>query len=145
MPASKTASKTTKKKTKSDVDPDTGLSKKDLEVLREKLNEEREGVLKRLNRHTEQASGTDEMPADEVDQASLVTDQAYLLKLADKERKLLAQIDHALRKLDSGDYGICEGTGEPIGKKRLMARPWTRHSIAYKEQLELEQKGVGRR
>ena len=145
MPASKTAAKTTKKKTKSDVDPDTGLSKKDLDVLREKLNEEREGVLKRLNRHTEQASGGDEMPADEVDQASLVTDQAYLLKLADKERKLLAQIDHALRKLDNGDYGICEGTGEPIGKKRLMARPWTRHSIAYKEQLELEQKGVGRR
>ncbi|MCB0219761.1 MAG: TraR/DksA C4-type zinc finger protein [Chrysiogenetes bacterium] len=145
MPASKTAAKTPKKKTKSDIDPDTGLSKKDLDVLREKLNEEREGVLKRLNRHTEQASGGDDMPADEVDQASLVTDQAYLLKLADKERKLLAQIDHALRKLDSGEYGICEGTGEPIGKKRLMARPWTRHSIAYKEQLELEQKGVGRR
>lgn len=145
MPASKTAAKTTKKKTKSDVDPDTGLSKKDLDVLREKLNEEREAVLVRLNRHTEQASGSDEVPADEVDQASLVTDQAYLLKLADKERKLLAQIDHALRKLDNGDdYGICEGTGEPIGKKRLMARPWTRHSIAYKEQLELEQKG-GRR
>lgn len=145
MPASKTAAKTTKKKTKSDVDPDTGLSKKDLDILREKLNEEREAVLVRLNRHTEQASGGDDVPADEVDQASLVTDQAYLLKLADKERKLLAQIDHALRKLDNGDdYGICEGTGEPIGKKRLMARPWTRHSIAYKEQLELEQKG-GRR
>ena len=136
MPASKTAAKTPKKKTKSDIDPDTGLSKKDLDVLREKLNEEREGVLKRLNRHTEQASGGDDMPADEVDQASLVTDQAYLLKLADKERKLLAQIDHALRKLDSGEYGICEGTGEPIGFKRLSIRPWTRYSIQHKEELE---------
>ncbi|MBX3211155.1 MAG: TraR/DksA C4-type zinc finger protein [Labilithrix sp.] len=61
-----------------------------------------------------------------------------MLRLADKERKLLVEIDRALAKFESDTYGICEGTGEPIGLRRLEARPWTRFSIAYKEQLERE-------
>ena len=62
--------------------------------------------------------------------------QAYLIRFADKERKLLSEIEHALEKMRAGEYGVCEGTEEPIGFKRLELRPWTRYSVAYKEQME---------
>ena len=57
-----------------------------------------------------------------------------------KERKLLNQIELALRKIAEEEYGFCEGTGEPISKKRLALRPWTRYSIEYKEELERRKK-----
>ncbi len=62
------------------------------------------------------------------------------MRFADKERKLLVQITSALEKLEEGDYGVCEGTGEPIAIKRLELRPWTRYSVEYKEQVERERK-----
>jgi DnaK suppressor protein len=61
-----------------------------------------------------------------------------LIRFAGKERKLLIEIEHALEKMNTGEYGVCEGTGDPIGYKRLELRPWTRYSVAYKEQLERE-------
>ncbi len=73
-----------------------------------------------------------------MDVANRVSEQAYLLRLSDKEQKLLKQVNKALAKFELGEYGICEGTGEPIIFKRLKARPWTRYSIEYKEQLERE-------
>jgi len=73
---------------------------------------------------------------DEVDQASAMIDQNLTFRLLDRDRKLLSEIDHALAKLDAGDYGYCEGTGEPIPKRRLELRPWCRHSVKYKEKLE---------
>ena len=58
-------------------------------------------------------------------------------KIAAAEKtKLLAEIDHAIEKIDTGEYGFCEGTGEVIPKRRLELRPWCRHSVKYKEQLE---------
>jgi DnaK suppressor protein len=58
--------------------------------------------------------------------------------MADKDRKLLIEIDVAIEKMKNGEYGLCEGTDEPIGFKRLEIRPWTRYSVAYKELLERE-------
>lgn len=63
-----------------------------------------------------------------------------MLQLAEKERKLLQELEHALAKVDAGTYGVCEGTDEPIGFGRLNARPWARYSIAYKEQLEHDER-----
>jgi DnaK suppressor protein len=77
-----------------------------------------------------------------MDVATRQSEQAYFLRIADKEKKLLSQIDRALAKFERGTYGICEGTGEPIGVKRLMLRPWTRYSLEYKEALERETKGA---
>ena len=78
---------------------------------------------------------------DEIDIAQRHTEQASLMRFADKERKLLGEIDHALEKMEkSGEYGVCEGTEEPISFKRLEVRPWTRYSVAHKEQLERERK-----
>ena len=99
---------------------------------------EREAVLSRLNKHLNEAMVDDDRPADDLDQAGRISDQAYLMRLADKEQKLIKQIDRALGKFESGEFGLCEGTGEPISRKRLEVRPWTRYSIEYKEQLERE-------
>lgn len=73
---------------------------------------------------------------DEVDLASATVEQNLTFRLLDRDRKLLAEIDHAIAKMDTGDYGFCEGTGEPIPKRRLELRPWCRHSVKFKEQLE---------
>jgi DnaK suppressor protein len=81
---------------------------------------------------------------DEVDQAAQMVDQNLTFRLLDRDRKLLSEIDHALLKVENGDYGYCEGTGEPIPKRRLELRPWCRHSVKYKEKLErMEKSGRG--
>ena len=74
--------------------------------------------------------------SDEVDQASAMVEQNLTFRLLDRDRKLLGEIEHAISKIDAGDYGFCEGTGEPIPKRRLELRPWCRHSVKYKEHLE---------
>ena len=124
-----------------DDDEDDDLSDEELEYFRGLLLAERAKVRARLDRHVkESVFELDSLP-DEIDQASRESEQTAMLRLADKERKLLAQIERALAKFDSGDYGVCEGTGDPIGRKRLKARPWTRHSIHFKELLERQKKG----
>jgi DnaK suppressor protein len=81
---------------------------------------------------------------DEVDLASATVDQNLTFRLLDRDRKLLGEIDHAIQKIESGEFGYCEGTYEPIPKRRLELRPWCRHSVKYKEQLEkLEKSGRG--
>ena len=74
--------------------------------------------------------------ADELDMASVNVEQSVILKLLDREQHQLSQINHALNKIASGDYGYCEGTGDPIPKKRLALNPWTRYSVGYQETLE---------
>lgn len=122
--------------------PDAMYSKEDLENFRTLLNEEKEKLLKKAKQTVESGSinlDKNEM-MDEVDLASATVEQNLTFKLLDRDRKLLAEIDHALRKIDSGDFGYCEGTGELIPKRRLEVRPWTRHSVKFKEQLERRKK-----
>lgn len=114
------------------------LSLRDKKRLQSRLEAERRDLLAKLRHHLGEATEDTEPLADEMDIATRHQDQAYLLRLADKERKLLVEIDHALSKFASDTYGICEGTGEPIGLKRLEARPWTRFTIQHKELLERE-------
>lgn len=114
------------------------FSEEELTTFRNMLNEEKRKILAKAKMAT--ASGNialekDEM-YDEVDLASATVEQNLTLRLLDRDRKLLAEIDHAIDKIDTGDYGFCEGTGEVIPKRRLELRPWTRHSVKYKEQLE---------
>lgn len=121
------------------LEDEEDFSEKELAYFRERLEKERSSVKERLRLRLEGMTD-DERPADELDQAGRLSDQAFLLRLADKERKLLSQIEHALEKLDAGDYGYCEGTEEQITRKRLVLRPWTRYSIEYKEELERAKK-----
>jgi RNA polymerase-binding protein DksA len=63
-------------------------------------------------------------------------EQEFALGLMDSERKILAEINDALRRIDEGSYGICEGTGKPIAKARLEANPWARYCIKYATMVE---------
>ena len=73
---------------------------------------------------------------DLTDRASLETDRALELRTRDRYRKLLAKIEAALRQIDDGTYGYCEETGEPIGLRRLVARPIATLSIEAQETHE---------
>ena len=119
---------------------DAGLTKKQVQTLYEKLMSERDRVVQGHGAHLSDAISNVDPLSDEMDVAQRHTEQAYLMRFADKERKLLVQITNALEKLELGDYGVCEGTGEPIAYKRLELRPWTRYSVEYKEQVERERK-----
>jgi len=116
--------------------PDAKLTKSQLRTLKQRLLEERDSVIRELRRYVGSATADSTPLVEEADLAQRATEQDYQLRLADKQRKLLNQIQVALRKMESGEYGICEGTGEPIGYKRLSIRPWTRYSIQHKEELE---------
>lgn len=118
--------------------PDAKLGKTEVQNLYQKLVDERNRVLSGFDRHVSEALEDGDVLADEIDIAQRSTDQAWLFRFADKERKLLIEIEAALEKMRSGEYGLCEGTDEPIGYKRLELRPWTRYSVGYKELLERE-------
>ena len=74
--------------------------------------------------------------ADITDRASVETDRALELRTRDRARKLIAKIDQALARVESGTYGFCEESGEPIGLKRLEARPIATLSIEAQERPE---------
>ena len=120
--------------------PDAELTKKQVKDLYEKLIAERDRVIQGHGAHLSDAISNVDPLSDEMDVAQRHTEQAYLMRFADKERKLLVQITNAIEKLETGEYGVCEGTGEPISLKRLELRPWTRYSVEYKEQVERERK-----
>ena len=74
--------------------------------------------------------------ADIADRATSETDRALELRARDRQRKLIAKIDEALARIDNGTYGYCEETGEPIGLKRLDARPIATLSVEAQEMHE---------
>lgn len=82
---------------------------------------------------------SDKMP-DAADRASSETDRSIELRARDRQRKLITKIDAALKRLDDGTYGYCEETGEPIGIKRLDARPIATLSIEAQERHERREK-----
>ena len=78
--------------------------------------------------------------ADIVDQASSYTEKNVELRAINRQIKLIAKIDSALKRIDKGTYGFCDETGEPIGLKRLIARPVATLCIAAQEKHEKEEK-----
>ncbi len=83
--------------------------------------------------------GTRNIP-DIADRASEETDRALELRIRDRQRKLVAKIDSALRRIDEGEFGFCKETGEPISLKRLVARPTTTLSLEAQERHERREK-----
>lgn len=80
---------------------------------------------------------------DLTDRASLETDIAIALRTRDRERKLLKKISQSLARIEAGDYGFCDETGEPIGLGRLIARPTATLSLEAQQRRELKQKMFG--
>ena len=84
-------------------------------------------------------SGNLQQP-DMADRASLETDHQIELRTRDRERKLIIKIDEALLRIENGTYGFCEDTDEPIGLKRLMARPIAVLSLEAQERHERQER-----
>ncbi|WP_035054709.1 RNA polymerase-binding protein DksA [Andreprevotia chitinilytica] len=106
-----------------------------LAFFREKLVEMKAELLANANQTTSHLQEQEATP-DPADRATLEEEYALELRTRDRERKLLLKIDSTLRKLDGGDYGYCEDTGEPIGLARLLARPTASLSIEAQERRE---------
>jgi DnaK suppressor protein len=117
-----------------------GLTTKQASELHKQLLARKEALMSNINTRAETSTkiAPDEL-IEEFDQAAVSQDQAVALRVMNKEVKLLEEVNHALAKFDEGEYGLCEGTEEPIGYRRLNAVPWARYSIEYKEQRERDQ------
>ena len=116
------------------------MGKKQLKYFKEKLQAWKEEILQG-NRET--ISGMQENVApipDLVDRASSEADRALELRTRDRERKLINKIDSALRRIETGEYGYCEMTGEPISLKRLDARPIATMTLEAQEKHERREK-----
>lgn len=113
------------------------MKKKELDKFRKLLLAERDGIVQHLM-ELEGASETQlsQGGGDSVDLASVEITQASIQKLGNREKKLLSKIDYALKKIDDGDYGVCEKCGEDISHGRLEARPVTQYCIDCKTELE---------
>ena len=116
------------------------MNDRQLEYFRRKLNEWRDDLLED-SRDTIEAlqDGTRAIP-DVADRASEETDRALELRTRDRQRKLVAKIDSALRRIDNGEFGYCEMTGEQISLKRLDARPIATMSLEAQERHERREK-----
>jgi DnaK suppressor protein len=80
---------------------------------------------------------------DPADRATIEEEHALELRTRDRERKLLKKIEQSITRIDSGDYGYCDETGEPIGVGRLIARPTANLSLEAQQRRELKQKMFG--
>jgi len=116
--------------------PDAGLTKSQIKQLYQKLVEERDRINARIRQRVGQATEDASPLAEEGDIAQRATEQDYQLRLADKQHKLLDQVLAAIAKMETGEYGVCEGSEEPIGFRRLDIRPWARYSVEYKERMD---------
>ena len=110
------------------------------EYFRRKLNSWKEELLEGSRDTLETLQeGTRSIP-DDADRASEETDRALELRTRDRQRKLVGKIDAALRRLDEGEFGYCEVTGDPISLKRLDARPIATMSLEAQERHERREK-----
>ncbi|HET6519249.1 MAG TPA: RNA polymerase-binding protein DksA [Geminicoccaceae bacterium] len=106
------------------------------EYFRRKLIQWRDEILRGSNQTLQRLREEDNRLADLTDWASAEIERGFQLRTRDRERKLLSKIDEALKRLDDGSYGFCEETHEPIGLKRLEARPIATLSIDAQERHE---------
>ena len=82
---------------------------------------------------------------DPTDRASLESDRNFLLRIKDRERKLIQKVKEAMDRIDDGTFGICESCGRPISEKRLMARPVTTLCIECKTEREDQERAERQR
>ena len=109
--------------------------------FKNKLSEWKKDLIRSNNEALYNSSMDDNSTsADIVDQASSYTDKNVEMRAINRQIKLISKIDAALRRIKDGTYGFCEDTGEPIGIKRLIARPVATLSISAQEKHENEEK-----
>ena len=81
---------------------------------------------------------------DESDHAAALIQQGMAMEVQERDRKLHLEIEHALAKIETGEFGFCEDTEEPIDEGRLEAQPWTRYSVEAAERREQQRRRFAR-
>lgn len=114
-----------------------------LAFFRRKLQQLKADMLANAGETTEHLREDTVVVPDPADRATIEEEHALELRTRDRERKLLKKIEQAIARIDAGDYGYCEETGEPIGVARLMARPTASLSLEAQQRRELKQKMFG--
>src|SRR5881409_1944266 len=112
------------------------------DFFKRKLEQLQAELLHNAGQTTEHLRETVVVP-DPADRATIEEEHALELRTRDRERKLLKKISQSLQRIDSGDYGFCDETGEPIGLGRLIARPTANLSLEAQQRRELKQKMFG--
>ncbi len=119
------------------------MNDKQLEFFRVKLQTLKDDLLSNAGETTEHLREDTSIVPDPADRATIEEEHALELRTRDRERKLLKKISQSLQRLDSGEYGFCDETGEPIGLGRLIARPTATLSLEAQQRRELKQKMFG--
>lgn len=118
------------------------MNNEQLAYFRHSLKEMEREILQNAHETTEHLQETVIVP-DPADRATIEEEHALELRTRDRERKLLKKVQQAIARVDSGEYGYCEETGEPIGLQRLLARPTATLSLEAQQRRELKQKMYG--
>jgi DnaK suppressor protein len=116
------------------------MEKEGLAYFKELLTERLEVLLNEAEKTVTGMTNDKNTFPDPTDRANLETDRNFLLRIRDRERKLILKIKEALARIEDGTFGYCEGCGEEISEERLKARPVTTLCIACKTKAEEEEK-----
>lgn len=124
--------------------PDTEyMNDKQLAFFRMKLVQLKDDILTNAGQTAENLRDDTVVVPDPADRATIEEEHALELRTRDRERKLLKKIEQSIARIDAGDYGYCDETGEPIGVPRLLARPTATLSLEAQQRRELKQKMFG--
>ena len=118
------------------------MNERQLAFFKERLKQLEQDILANAGETTEHLRETLFVP-DPADRATIEEEHALELRTRDRERKLLKKVQQSIARIDSGEYGWCEETGEPIGIPRLLARPTATLSLEAQERREMRQKLYG--
>lgn len=121
---------------------DDYMNAQQLEFFRRRLTDLEKELRANADQTTVNLRETTVVP-DPADRATIEEEHALELRTRDRERKLLKKVQAAIKRIDDGDYGYCEETGDPIGVARLMARPTATLSLEAQQSRELKQKMYG--
>ena len=119
------------------------MDQRNIEFFRSFLNQRLQELRSEAGKTVEDMDDDENFP-DPTDRASMESNRNSVLRIRDRERKLIFKIQEALQRLDDGAYGICEQCGEEIGIERLKARPVTTLCISCKSDQEIEERKARR-
>ena len=120
------------------------MKKKDIEYFKKLLTERLENLLAEASQTVSGMTGEIASFPDPTDRASLEADRNFMLRIRDRERKLIVKIREALERIDDGTYGVCESCDCDISIKRLKARPVTTQCIECKTKEEATENALGK-
>ena len=119
------------------------MKKKDIQYFKDLLTNRLEELLSQADDTVSDMTDPNENFPDPTDRASLEADRNFMLRIRDRESKLIKKVKKALARIENGTFGICESCGEDISIERLKARPVTTQCIECKTKEEAQEKALG--